>query len=86
MNSSSNDERGARFLRRVQQVGELNVTVLASSKFPSASSESSTLAAKRLIGALPGQQAERVNRLAAKLDKLVAADREAECLRKQAIR
>ena len=73
--SSSQNEKGARFLKRVQEVGELTVTVLASSTFPSASSESSTRAAQRLVGGLPGQTEERINRLAAKLDKLVAADR-----------
>jgi hypothetical protein len=75
MSSSSGSARGARFTQRVQQLGELRVTVLASSKLPMASSESSTLAAQRLVGGLYGKQSDRIDRLAAKLDRLVAADR-----------
>jgi len=75
MSSSPNKTRGARFLQRVRSAGKLSVTVLASSKPLPKSSAKSKCVARYLIGGLEGSRPERVNRLAAKLDKLVSADR-----------
>lgn len=73
MNSSSSS-KGHRFLQRVKAAGEPNVTVMASPSRSAVLSQPSARAAQSMIGGLPSRQAFRVTRLAAKLDKLVAAD------------
>jgi hypothetical protein len=74
-------KKSERFLRRVAETAELNVTVLASSHYPFLSSETSLSAAQRMVGGLPGgtqRSAVRVGRLAEKLDKLRAADQQTD--------
>jgi hypothetical protein len=83
MNSSSKPARGERFLSRVQQAGELTVTVMATSSCAAVSSAKSKQAAQQMVGGLHGS-GERVNRLALKLDRLVNADRASESSRESA--